>query len=94
MLAWILAQSDSVLDSELDFALALAGHAYRLAPTANIADTLAVIQLRRGELAAALQTLETALLRDPSSETLRHRLGIAHLAVGNDTAAAAASRTR
>lgn len=89
-LAWILAENGS----DLDFALALAERAVRLAPqpSPDLADTLAFVQLARGDAQGAVATLEPALEAHPDSGVLRYRLGLAREKLGDEQAALAAYR--
>ncbi len=89
-LAWILAEDGR----DLDRALALAQRAVERAPGSNVdlVDTLAFVQLARGEPKAAVETLEKALEEHPDSGTLRYRLGLAHAQLGESQAALEAFR--
>jgi tetratricopeptide (TPR) repeat protein len=89
-LAWILAEEGR----DLDLALDLAQRAVRLAPTPSpdFVDTLAYVQLARGEAADAVATLEPALQQHPDSGLLRYRLGLAQEKLGDKDAALAAFR--
>jgi len=82
-LAWLLAQEGE----DLDLALALAERAAKLEPAPHVLDTLAFVQLRRGELDSATRTLEGALAAHPGDATLRYRLGTVLLARGETDAA-------
>jgi tetratricopeptide (TPR) repeat protein len=70
-LAWLLAADGR----DLDRALELAERARRLAPQPAIADTLASVQIARGDLDGALGTLRGELERQPEDATLRFRMG-------------------
>ncbi len=82
-LAWLLAQGGE----DLDLALALAERAANLEPAPHVLDTLAFVQLRRGEHDSATRTLEGALAAHPRDGTLRYRLGTVLLARGETEAA-------
>src|SRR5690606_17581996 len=90
-LAWLLAEQGR----ELDFALALAERAMRLAPAPDprIADTLAAVQLALGDAPAAAATLEAAIAAHPEAGLLHYRLGRAREQAGDAQAALAAYRT-
>jgi tetratricopeptide (TPR) repeat protein len=89
-LAWILAEGGR----DLDLALELARRAALLSPqpSADVADTLAFVQLTRGEAQAALSTLEAAVKDHPRSGLLRYRQGLAHARLGDSEAALEAFR--
>jgi tetratricopeptide (TPR) repeat protein len=87
-LAWLLAQRRE----DLDFALALAERAATQVTAAHNRDTLAFVQLQRGDPDAAMQTLEEALEVYPRDATLRYRLGLALLARGDEEGARTAIR--
>jgi tetratricopeptide (TPR) repeat protein len=89
-LAWILAESGR----DLDLALELAQRAVRLAPapSADLADTLAFVQLARGDAKGAAESLEPALKQHPGSGLLRYRLGLARAQLGDSQAALEAFR--
>lgn len=87
-LAWVLAEQKK----DLDGALVFAQRAVSLAPTPNSWDTLAFVQMQRGDGAAALQTLESALEKNPGQPTLLYRLGLARKASGDTKGAANAFR--
>jgi tetratricopeptide (TPR) repeat protein len=89
-LAWILADGGR----DLDLALELAQRAVRLTPEppADLVDTLAFVQLARGDAQGAVGTLEDGLERAPESGLLRYRLGLAREKLGDREAALAAYR--
>lgn len=87
-LAWILAESRE----DLDGALALAERAARLAPSARTFDTLAFVQMQRGEGDAARGTLEGALEKEAGQPTLLYRLGLVRKAGGDREGAVNALR--
>lgn len=87
-LAWILAERKE----DLDGALALAERAARLAPSARTFDTLAFVQMQRGEGDAARGTLEGALEKEAGQPTLLYRLGLVRKAGGDREGAANALR--
>ncbi len=69
--AWFYASRDERLDE----ALGWAQHAVELAPEdTSILDTLAEVQFRRGEQAAAVKTIEQALALEPESDYLQRQL--------------------
>jgi len=72
-LAWILADRGK----DLDEALELAEEAQRLDPSPEILDTLGWVRFKRGELAAAIATLEQAVEARSESPSIRYRLGLA-----------------
>lgn len=72
-LAWILAERQA----ELDFALALAQEASRIAPNADTLDTLGWVQLQRGDAGAAVESFRRALADRPDAPSIRYRLGLA-----------------
>jgi tetratricopeptide (TPR) repeat protein len=72
-LAWILAERGV----ELDLALELAEEAQRLDPSPDVLDTLGWVHFKRGELSAAVATLEQAVEARSTSPSIRYRLGIA-----------------
>lgn len=72
-LAWMLAQSGQ----NLDRALGLAEAAYRIDPSAEIADTLGFVNLQRGQAERAVELFQKALDERPDSATIRYHLGLA-----------------
>ncbi len=82
-LAWILAQRKQ----DLDYALLLAEEARRIDPSPDVLDTLGFVRMQRGEIAAAVATLEQAVEARSESPSLRYRLGVA-LSQAGDTARA------
>lgn len=87
-LAWLLAERNV----ELDQALALAQRAVSAAPSAHTLDTLAWVELRRGDPAAAIATLDRGLEANPNDPTLLFRLGLARKAAGDRAGALEAFR--
>jgi len=87
-LAWLLAEQKQ----ELDRALSLAERAAGLAPSPTTWDTLAFVQMQRGEADAARRTLESALAEQPGQPTLLYRLGLVRKAGGETERAADAFR--
>jgi len=87
-LAFLLAQSGR----DLDRALELAQRAVRLEDKPEIRDTLATVQLARGETDAALETLDAALEKHPDAATLRFRKGEALARKGDGAGAREAYR--
>jgi tetratricopeptide (TPR) repeat protein len=82
-LAWILAEKKK----DLDYALVLAEEARRIDASADVLDTLGFVRLQRGEIAAAVATLEEAVKARAESPSIRYRLGVA-LSQAGDTARA------
>lgn len=78
-LAWLLAEQGK----DLDTALVLAQRAVRLEPVPNAFDTLAFVQMQRGETDAARETLESALAKQAGQPTLLYRLGLVRKASGD-----------
>ena len=66
-----------------DTALVLAQRAVRLEPVPNAFDTLAFVQMQRGETDAARETLESALAKQAGQPTLLYRLGLVRKASGD-----------
>jgi tetratricopeptide (TPR) repeat protein len=87
-LAWTLAEQKKDLDAALD----LAQRAVRLSPIPSTWDTLAFVQMQRGEGDAARKTLEQALAQQPGQPTLLYRLGLVRKAGGDRAGAADAFR--
>ncbi len=89
-LAWTLAEAGR----DLDLALDLAQRAARVSAGNGVdfEDTLAYVQMKRGEPAAAAETLEKALAKHPDSGTLRYRLGLVRAEQGDREAALQAFR--
>jgi len=85
-LAWLLASEDR----ELDLALELAREARRLAPSADVIDTLGFVQLKRGDAEAAVALFEEALALRPDDPSLRYHLGLALARAGDREQAMAA----
>lgn len=77
---------------DLDGALALAERAVGLAPSASTFDTLAFVQMQRGEGDAARRTLEDALEKQAGEPMLLYRLGLVRKASGDREGAANAFR--
>ena len=78
-LAWLLAEEKE----DLDTALALAERAVGLEPVPNAWDTLAYVQMQRGDADAARETLESALAKHAGNPTLLYRLGLVRKASGD-----------
>jgi tetratricopeptide (TPR) repeat protein len=87
-LAWLLASDGE----ELDRALALAERAHRLAPDPEVADTLGLVHLARGEAQAAVARFEESLAGRPDAASTRYHLGRALARLGERERAAAALR--
>jgi tetratricopeptide (TPR) repeat protein len=78
-LAWIYAEQGTNLDVALD----LARRAKQQMPMMeSITDTLAWVQYKRGQYAAALPLLEECVAKAPNSSAYRYHLGMALLADG------------
>ncbi len=88
-LAWRLAERGQ----ELDLALDLASRATQLDRRQETLDTLGWVQLKRGEVDAALNSFEAALQSSPDAPSVRYRLALA-LAQKGDSAAARENLTR
>ena len=71
-LAWRLAEQGR----ELDYALDLANRATQLDRSPETLDTLGWVQLKRGELDAALNSFEAALKTRPDAPSVRYRLAL------------------
>ncbi len=84
-LAWVLASHRE----DLDRALELAERAWASEPGPAVADTLATVQLVRGEPESALALLDEALQRWPDDPTLHFRRGRALVATGREAEARA-----
>ena len=84
-LAWILASNSQ----DLDVALKLARRAVALDPTADTLDTLGYVQLKKGDLQAAVDSFSQALDARPESASIRYRLGTALVAQGDSERAQA-----
>jgi tetratricopeptide (TPR) repeat protein len=82
-LAWRLAESGR----ELDLALDLANRATQLDRQAETLDTLGWVQLKRGDVDAALQSFEAALVARPDTASVHYRMALA-LSQKGDSAAA------
>jgi Tfp pilus assembly protein PilF len=78
-LAWLLASEGR----ELDLALQLAASASRLAPEAQILDTLGWVQFQRGEIDTAIATFEGLIEIWPHFPTARYHLGLALVQKGD-----------
>jgi tetratricopeptide (TPR) repeat protein len=78
-LAWLLANEGR----ELDLALQLAASASRLAPEAQILDTLGWVQYQRGEIDTAIATYEGLIEIWPRFPTARYHLGLALVRKGD-----------
>jgi tetratricopeptide (TPR) repeat protein len=87
-LAWVLAEQNKSLDTALE----LAQRAVRLSPMASTWDTLAYVQMQRGEGDAARQTLEGALEKQAGQPTLLYRLALVRESAGDREGAANALR--
>ena len=72
-LAWRLAEQGR----ELDYALVLAKRASQLERGPQTLDTLGWVQLRRGEVDAAVDSFEAALTASPDAPSVRYRLALA-----------------
>jgi len=88
-LAWALAE----MGEELDLALDLAKRATQLNRVSQTLDTLGWVQLKRGDVDAALDSFQAALQNEPDSPSVRYRMALA-LARKGDSAAARESLTR
>ena len=86
-LAWLLADRGR----ELELARSLAERAVRLAPGPETLDTLGWAQLRSGDAQAAAATFERALALAPSGATpsIRYRLALARIELGDNERARA-----
>ena len=82
-LAWRLAEQGQ----ELDYALDLARRAIQLDRGLETLDTLGWVQLKRGEVDAALNSFEAALETDPDAPSVRYRLALALVLKGDSDAA-------
>ena len=78
---------------ELDFALALAMRSVQLDPAPHHFDTLAFVQMRRGEDTTGMATVEESLAKYPMDSQLHYRRGQLLARGGNRVGAAAALRT-
>ena len=87
-LAWLLAERGE----DLDLALALARRAARLEPRPDVLDTLGWVQLKRGEVEAAIAAFQKALAAQPGLSTARYHLGLALVQRGDEDAARQAFR--
>jgi tetratricopeptide (TPR) repeat protein len=87
-LAWILAERKE----DLDRAKRLAELAVRQLSSPDSIDTLAWVEIQRGEIDAARATLERGLAAHPQQPTLLYRLGLAKSAGGDRAGALAAFR--
>jgi tetratricopeptide (TPR) repeat protein len=87
-LAWILAERKQ----DLDRAKLLAELAVRQMPSADSIDTLAWVEIQRGDLEDARATLERGLAANPHHPTLLYRLGLAKNAAGDRDGALTAFR--
>ena len=85
---WLLTEQSE----DLDRARELAQRASRIEPSANTFDTLDWVQLRRGELAAAVASFEKALAETPGAASIRYHLGLALEASGDSSGALNAYR--
>jgi len=88
-LAWMLAQSNQ----DLDRALVLAEAAYRIDPSPEIGDTLAFVNLQKGQTDRAIELFEKALAKRPESPTIRYHLGLAQAKKGDKERALESLRT-
>lgn len=88
-LAWRLAEEGR----DLDLALDLANRATQLDRRPETLDTLGWVQLKRGDIDAALRSFEAALQSSPDEPSVRYRLALA-LAQKGDSAAARENLTR
>ncbi len=82
-LAWLLASERR----DLDLALSLAREASRMRPEAATLDTLGLVHLERGEIGAAIDSLERAVADPESSPTAHYHLAIALRRSGDPTSA-------
>jgi tetratricopeptide (TPR) repeat protein len=82
-LAWRLAEQGQ----ELDLAFDLAKRAVRLDRGLETLDTLGWIQLKRGDVEAALVSFEAALEAQPDAASVRYRLALAQAKKGDTDAA-------
>jgi predicted Zn-dependent protease len=87
-LAWLLASEGR----ELDRALRLAERAARSDDRAEVLDTLGFVQLRRGDVDAAVASLSKAIERRPSYATAQYHLGLALVQKGDKDGARSALR--
>jgi tetratricopeptide (TPR) repeat protein len=72
--AWLLAQPPN---PDLDRALTLAQQAHRIDDSPEIVDTLAWVQLQRGQVDEAVELLQVAIQARPESQSIRYHLGLA-----------------
>jgi tetratricopeptide (TPR) repeat protein len=84
-LAWRLAENGT----ELDLALDLASRATQLDRRPETLDTLGWVQLKRGDVDAALKAFEAALADQPDASSVRYRLALAQVQKGDADAARA-----
>jgi tetratricopeptide (TPR) repeat protein len=84
-LAWRLAESGQ----ELDLALDLANRATQLDRGAETLDTLGWVQLKRGNVAGAIDSFAASLESRPESPSVRYRLALAQARQGDDDGARA-----
>ena len=82
-LAWRLAESGQ----QLDLALDLANRAIQLDRRAETLDTLGWVQLKRGDVDAALGSFSAALEDEPDSPSLRYRFALAQAQKGDAVSA-------
>ena len=82
-LAWRLADSGR----ELDLALDLANRATQLDKGPETLDTLGWVQLKRGNVDAAIASFEASLERRPDSPSVRYHMALAQARKGDDASA-------
>jgi tetratricopeptide (TPR) repeat protein len=82
-LAWWLAEAEQ----QLDLALSLANRAIQLDRRSETLDTLGWVQLKRGDVDAALGSFEASLEAEPNSPSVRYRLALAQARKGDAAAA-------
>ncbi len=82
-LAWRLAESGQ----QLDLALDLANRAIQLDRRAETLDTLGWVQLKRGDVDAALGSFSAALEDEPDSPSVRYRFALAQAQKGDAVSA-------
>jgi Tfp pilus assembly protein PilF len=82
-LAWRLAERGQ----ELDLALDLASRATQLQRGPETLDTLGWVQLKRGDVDAALDSFEASLKDRPEAPSVRYHLALAQVQKGDSVAA-------